>query len=272
MSVATPPATDRFRESSYGARAVPVRRRFAVRGVVQGVGFRPFVWNLAQRLELSGWVQNTSGAVIVEAEGAPLALDSFALALRSAAPRLARVESVESAECAAVGDTGFHIVESRSVAGEYQPIAPDAATCPECVADIRDPVGPALPLSVHQLHELWSAFHHHRGRSLRPAVDDDASLHHVRRVPRGVRRPWGPSLPCAADRVSRMRPAALVRGRDRHRARRRCDRAGLCRDRPAVRSSRSKGWADSNSAAMPGTTMRCDGSALASTVRRNPLP
>jgi hydrogenase maturation protein HypF len=139
MSVATRPATARLRDSSNGARAVPDRRRFVVRGVVQGVGFRPFVWNLAQRLELSGWVQNTSGAVIVEAEGTPLALDSFALALRSDAPRLARVESVEAADCAVVGDTGFRIVESRSVAGEYQPIAPDAATCPECVADILDP-------------------------------------------------------------------------------------------------------------------------------------
>ncbi|HEY6470074.1 MAG TPA: carbamoyltransferase HypF [Candidatus Dormibacteraeota bacterium] len=116
-----------------------IRRRFIVRGVVQGVGFRPFVWNLAQRLELSGWVQNTSGAVIVEAEGAPLALDSFALALLSGAPRLARVEGVEASDCAAAGDLGFQIVDSRAVAGEYQPIAPDAATCPECVADILNP-------------------------------------------------------------------------------------------------------------------------------------
>ncbi len=132
MTAVAPPA-------SAVSHAVPVRRRFAVRGVVQGVGFRPFVWNLAHRLDLSGWVQNTSGAVIVEVEGAPLALDSFAHALRSAAPRLSRVDSVEMVECTPLGSAGFDIVESRAVAGEYQPIAPDAATCPECVADILDP-------------------------------------------------------------------------------------------------------------------------------------
>ncbi len=132
MTAVAPPA-------SAVSRAVPVRRRFAVRGVVQGVGFRPFVWNLARHLELSGWVQNTSGAVIVEVEGAPLALDSFAHALRSAAPRLARVDSVEMVECTPLGSAGFDIVASRAVAGEYQPIAPDAATCPECIADVLDP-------------------------------------------------------------------------------------------------------------------------------------
>jgi hydrogenase maturation protein HypF len=129
MTAVAPPA-------SAVSRDVPVRRRFAVRGVVQGVGFRPFVWNLAQRLELSGWVQNTSGAVIIEVEGAPLALDSFVHALRLSAPRLARIDSVEMVDRTALGSTGFEIVESRAVAGEYQPIAPDAATCPECVADI----------------------------------------------------------------------------------------------------------------------------------------
>ncbi len=139
MSVAAPSTTNRPGGASTVSRGVPVRRRFAVHGVVQGVGFRPFVWNLAQRLELSGWVQNTSGAVIIETQGTPLAIDSFALALRTAAPRLARIDSVEMTDCAAVGETGFRIVASRAVAGEYQPIAPDAATCPECVADILRP-------------------------------------------------------------------------------------------------------------------------------------
>jgi hydrogenase maturation protein HypF len=117
----------------------PVRWRFAVHGVVQGVGFRPFVWNLAHRLELSGWVQNTSGAVIIEAEGAPRAVERFALELRDAAPRLARIDGIERARCHVVGERDFRIIESRPVAGEYQPIAPDAATCPECVADILRP-------------------------------------------------------------------------------------------------------------------------------------
>jgi hydrogenase maturation protein HypF len=121
------------------ARDAALRRRFAVRGVVQGVGFRPFVWNLANRLGLSGWVRNTSGAVIVEVEGGGLALERFAGALHDEAPRLARIDAVETIELEPCGDHGFQILESRAVEGEYQPIAPDAATCPDCIADILDP-------------------------------------------------------------------------------------------------------------------------------------
>jgi hydrogenase maturation protein HypF len=115
------------------------RWRFTVRGVVQGVGFRPFVWSLAERFALCGSVCNTSGAVIVEVEGGPIAVDAFARALRDEAPRLARVDSVERLAVDAAGDTEFRIVESRAVDGEYQPIAPDAATCPDCLADILTP-------------------------------------------------------------------------------------------------------------------------------------
>ncbi len=108
-------------------------------GVVQGVGFRPFVWNLAARFDLQGWVRNTSGAVVIEVEGRPSALAAFARSLRAESPRLARIDSVESEDVEPTGDRGFRIVESRAIEGEYQPIAPDAATCPECVADILDP-------------------------------------------------------------------------------------------------------------------------------------
>ena len=122
--------------SAPGARE---RLGFAVRGVVQGVGFRPFVWSLATRFGLSGSVCNTSGAVIIEVEGDRWALDAFASALRDDAPRLARIDAVEVSPMAVVGDTGFCIVASRAVDGDYQPIAPDAATCPACVADILNP-------------------------------------------------------------------------------------------------------------------------------------
>lgn len=139
MSVATRPAKARVAGAQATARGRRERRRFAVHGVVQGVGFRPFVWNLATRLGLSGWVRNTSGAVVVEAEGEPAMLDAFALSLRNEAPRLARIESVDTLSIDTTGRNGFDIVESRAVDGEYQPIAPDAATCPDCVSDILAP-------------------------------------------------------------------------------------------------------------------------------------
>jgi hydrogenase maturation protein HypF len=139
MTVATQPpkaSSTRAKASSRGSRE---RRRFAVHGVVQGVGFRPFVWNLASRLRLSGWVRNTSGAVVIEVEGETTILATFATALRSEAPRLARIDSVDTTFVEITGERGFRIEESRAVDGEYQPIAPDAATCPECVSDILTP-------------------------------------------------------------------------------------------------------------------------------------
>ncbi len=119
-------------------RAV-LRRRFVVRGVVQGVGFRPFVWGLAERLGLAGSVCNTSGGVVIEAEGDAAALDDFATSLRSQAPRLARIDSVSARDVPPRGDVGFAIDTSVAVAGEYQPISPDAATCADCVAELFDP-------------------------------------------------------------------------------------------------------------------------------------
>jgi hydrogenase maturation protein HypF len=139
MSVATQPLTSRTAGANASARGTRERLGFAVHGVVQGVGFRPFVWNLATRFQLSGSVCNTSGAVIIEVEGDRSALEMFAVALRQDAPRLARIDAVEETVLDAVGDEGFRIVESRAVEGAYQPIAPDAATCPECLSDVLDP-------------------------------------------------------------------------------------------------------------------------------------
>ena len=116
-----------------------VRRRLRVRGVVQGVGFRPFVWELAHRHGLAGTVCNTSGSVLIEVEGAASVVAAFAAELRAHPPRLARITAVEDSEVALRGEDGFRIVESLTVEGEYQPVSPDAATCVECLAEILDP-------------------------------------------------------------------------------------------------------------------------------------
>lgn len=139
MTLATPPRSGGATGPPPAEDGRSLRRRFTVRGVVQGVGFRPFVWTLASRLSLAGTVRNTSGAVLIEVEGPETALAEFGRALEADAPRLARIDSVETAERELAGEPGFSIVESQAVAGEYQPIAPDAATCPDCVADILDP-------------------------------------------------------------------------------------------------------------------------------------
>ena len=114
-------------------------RRVKVRGIVQGVGFRPFIYGLAQRLALCGWVRNTSAGVEIVVEGAAEALDAFVQAISAEAPPLARVEHVHAEAVPPNGYTDFQIRHSAAIAGAYQLISPDVATCDECLAEIFDP-------------------------------------------------------------------------------------------------------------------------------------
>ncbi|MBA3911406.1 MAG: carbamoyltransferase HypF [Rhodobacter sp.] len=112
-------------------------RRIRVRGQVQGVGFRPFVWQLATRMGLSGDVLNDGEGVLIRVAGADL--DSFEAALRHEAPPLARVDAVESVSHRfATAPQGFVITASRGGAAQTG-VVPDAATCPDCLAEILDP-------------------------------------------------------------------------------------------------------------------------------------
>ncbi len=113
------------------------RRSFVVTGLVQGVGFRPFVSRLAHELGLAGFVRNRAGEVHVEAEGAQRALDVFEHALQRQAPPLASVAQVRSERLAPNGRAGFSIVSSEL--GTAQPfIVPDAATCQQCLSELFD--------------------------------------------------------------------------------------------------------------------------------------
>jgi len=110
--------------------------RISVRGVVQGVGFRPFVYRLAQEHHLKGWVRNTSGSVEIEVEGDNGSLDRFLNALETQAPPMARIENIEVASYPARGYTDFQIEPSLSREGEYQLVSPDIATCEDCKTEI----------------------------------------------------------------------------------------------------------------------------------------
>jgi hydrogenase maturation protein HypF len=118
---------------------VVARREIRIRGVVQGVGFRPFVFKLARRLGLAGYVLNSSAGVVAEAEGACDALDCFVERLRSEAPPLARIEEMLVAEMDPVGGQDFVIRESRAQEGEFVLVSADVATCPDCYRDFTDP-------------------------------------------------------------------------------------------------------------------------------------
>ncbi|MFF9912739.1 carbamoyltransferase HypF [Streptomyces sp. NPDC013457] len=117
----------------------PRRSRVVVRGVVQGVGFRPFVYALATGLRLSGHVTNTADGVVAEVEGDPADVAAFCARIAPDAPPLARVESVETVEVAASGGSGFTIVPSRQGGAVRTLVPPDTATCADCLTELADP-------------------------------------------------------------------------------------------------------------------------------------
>ncbi len=127
---------------SDGRRRVCVR----VRGVVQGVGFRPHVYRLAKELTLDGYVLNDARGVLLEVEGRPATVERFLERLVAEPPPLATVESVEPRELAPNGRPGFRIAPSRDaseqagvVTTRQALVSPDTAPCAECLAEMRDP-------------------------------------------------------------------------------------------------------------------------------------
>jgi hydrogenase maturation protein HypF len=129
------PAADSTPPLPGGARAVEAR----VRGVVQGVGFRPFVHRLAIRHSLCGWVRNEAGAVRLFAQGAPPDVQDFLTALRRELPPLARLDALDVEETAARPLEGFRVIASDLSPVGRLPVSPDVATCPSCEAELFDP-------------------------------------------------------------------------------------------------------------------------------------
>jgi len=115
------------------------RRRIIVQGIVQGVGFRPFVYSQAMRWGLAGFVLNDSRGVTIEVEGKLNALDGFARALREEAPPLARVDSVIAELLLLHGETDFVIIHSQGGSERRTLISPDTSTCDDCLRELFDP-------------------------------------------------------------------------------------------------------------------------------------
>ena len=115
------------------------RLRLRVTGLVQGVGFRPFVWRLAAGRGLAGHVRNAASGVVVEAEGAEEALAGFAGDIASRAPPLARVDGVGEEPLPPTGERGFRIAASEGGGRASTAVPPDVAACPACLREMRDP-------------------------------------------------------------------------------------------------------------------------------------
>ncbi|MGW1765368.1 carbamoyltransferase HypF [Streptomyces sp. NPDC002073] len=115
------------------------RRRVTVHGVVQGVGFRPYVYARATGLGLAGHVTNTPEGVVTEVEGATAAVSAFCERLAADAPPLAVVDAVDHCAVPVVGGGGFSIIPSRGGGPARTLVSPDTATCAACLAELADP-------------------------------------------------------------------------------------------------------------------------------------
>ena len=115
------------------------RLRLVIRGAVQGVGFRPFVYKLASQMGLRGWVSNSSHGVLIEVDGLPEILTEFSARVQQEKPAISSIYSLEATYLDACGFENFEIRQSQD--GEKTALVlPDIATCPDCLAEVSDPV------------------------------------------------------------------------------------------------------------------------------------
>jgi hydrogenase maturation protein HypF len=128
-----------LRVNQAGPASQRARLKLTVRGAVQGVGFRPFVFRLATGLGLAGWVNNSPQGVFIEAEGPGAELEKFLLRLETEKPPRSFVQSLESSWLDPVGYTAFEIRPSETGGNKTALVLPDIATCPDCLREIFDP-------------------------------------------------------------------------------------------------------------------------------------
>ncbi len=120
-------------------RASQQRAQLLIHGVVQGVGFRPYVYQLARQHGLTGFVMNSTAGVVIEIEGAPDVLDAFVLALTAQAPPLVEIRDVARTALPVAGDREFVIRPSDVGPVAFTLIPPDICVCDDCLRDVRDP-------------------------------------------------------------------------------------------------------------------------------------
>jgi hydrogenase maturation protein HypF len=110
-----------------------------ITGIVQGVGFRPFIYSLAERLDLKGWVRNTSGGVEIEMDGSRRVLDRFVTSIKEELPALARIDTLQVSYAPRGNFRSLKIIHSEGKAGDFQPISPDVSICDDCLRELFNP-------------------------------------------------------------------------------------------------------------------------------------
>ena len=206
---------------SWSSPLVSSRRlRVEIRGAVQGVGFRPFVYRLATELGLAGWVLNDVRGVEVEVEGTPALLEAFRTRLEAEAPPRAVVRSVAASWHEPAGFLSFEIRKSAGVGAKSVSVLPDLATCDDCLAELNDPADRRYRYPFLNCTNCGPRF------TIVRALPYDRPNTTMRGFAlcadcrRGVRGAARPALPRPADRVSGVRAAPRALEQHRRSARR----------------------------------------------------
>ena len=116
-----------------------MNKKLNITGVVQGVGFRPFIYQLANRYHLNGFICNNTAGVSIELEGEERAIEAFVEALHSELPPLSRIDTLSSEDAPYVGYTSFQILQSRTESQKTTLVSPDIAICKNCLKEMHDP-------------------------------------------------------------------------------------------------------------------------------------
>lgn len=116
-----------------------VGRKIRIKGIVQGVGFRPFVYGLAVKHHITGWVRNSSAGVEINASGYEADITSFINTLQMQSPPLSKIDSVKIEEITPETFSRFEILQSESFPGEFIPVSPDMSICGDCLRELFDP-------------------------------------------------------------------------------------------------------------------------------------
>lgn len=176
-----------------------MRYEITILGVVQGVGYRPFVAALAEQLHIKGSVCNSGGVVRIDAFGDAEAMDNFICRLRSYAPPAARVDRVqaERAEKEEPCPSDFRIVESEAENHADLPLLPpDLPVCEECLAEMKKPGRWQIPLSFYQLCKLRPPLQYYGGGPLRQGSYHHEEICHVPFLQKRVCTDGKPAPPC----------------------------------------------------------------------------
>ena len=164
-----------------------VRKEIQIAGIVQGVGFRPYVYRLATDRNLRGNIRNTATGVLIEIQGPQELVEDFVSRLPKDAPALAQITQVSVRETACRPERGFQIRSSDAGAARERADLSGRGNLPRLSSGaVRRSRPPVSPLSFYQLHKLRTPLHDPAERTLRPAAHLDVGVRDVRAMPSGI--------------------------------------------------------------------------------------